>query len=724
MLYLTFGFLEWYESDDSRQAHLAPLLTVPVALNRKTAKGKAFRASIEYSGDDFETNLSLVEKMRRDFVIEIPTVEEEDTPTAYFSRFEAILEQKKRWRIRRHLSLSLLSFGKLLMYRDLDPKTWPAGQSIAKHARVAELFEGRRHDGIVHAEEYPIDAPEMKHEVPMLIVDADSSQHSALIDAMRGQNPSSKGRPGTGKSQTITNLIAAAIGQRQDLLFVSEKLAALEVVRRRLDETGLGMFCLELHSHKTRKDSLLTDLAPRWRRGTFRDPRELDQHLAVVEEKKRLLTRYASLINKTIEPFKATVFEILWARDLAYQELQFDRALVEKLLLSSVIQFTPTDVAQTEHFLSVHAQHLAGVLRACSRLEQHPWAWVDAPISFEDQERICNLLGDSRLICPSRGAASAGISRRRCVGGLQPSGAQRGCGVSGNPAQCERTASATCPGAVPGCARTRGAVRFHRRGGKRVDNTSGPGRLHLGKQSSAAAEKRCGGIPGPDGRGADRARAPRTATHVAFGKTLNRAARRERLLSKAEECLAALATLLGSQVSFDTQNIQRILNCLRALEKAPAEVLHLRTPNLESEGAGRIIENAAARARELEQEHRKLDESFDLSMLADPADATPASRSCRRDRGRQHLAAVLRSPISHWPPRLQGPSAKCGESIPKTIAHDLRAVADHLQARLILMRMPDVESFLERTSRGSRPDGTIGRSSSSEPGGIRPASRE
>jgi hypothetical protein len=71
MLYLTLGFLEWYESDDSRQAHLAPLLTVPVALNRQGTKGKAFEASIEYSGDDIETNLSLVEKMRWDFAIEI-----------------------------------------------------------------------------------------------------------------------------------------------------------------------------------------------------------------------------------------------------------------------------------------------------------------------------------------------------------------------------------------------------------------------------------------------------------------------------------------------------------------------------------------------------------------------------------------------------------------------------------------------------------------------------
>lgn len=146
MRYLTLGFLEWYESDDSRQPHLAPLLTVPVALNRQGAKGKAFEASLEYSGDDFETNLSLVEKMRRDFAVEIPTVEDEDTPDTYFLRFEPILHQKKRWRIRRHISLSLLSFGKLLMYRDLDMKVWPG---IGKHPLVNELFDGRKHDTIV-----------------------------------------------------------------------------------------------------------------------------------------------------------------------------------------------------------------------------------------------------------------------------------------------------------------------------------------------------------------------------------------------------------------------------------------------------------------------------------------------------------------------------------------------------------------------------------------------
>jgi hypothetical protein len=160
MLYLVFGFLEWYESDDSKQPHLAPLVVVPVTIERTGGKGRAVEAVIEYSGEDIETNLSLVEKMRRDFGLEIPPLEDDDTPEAYFGRFDELLKIKKSWSIRRHVTLALLSFGKLLMFRDLDPKTWPEGHSIANHPLVRELFEGKKNPEITLAEEYPIDAPE------------------------------------------------------------------------------------------------------------------------------------------------------------------------------------------------------------------------------------------------------------------------------------------------------------------------------------------------------------------------------------------------------------------------------------------------------------------------------------------------------------------------------------------------------------------------------------
>ena len=238
MLYLIFGFLEWYESDDSKQPHLAPLVTLPVTLERSGGKGKVIDSVIEYSGEDVETNLSLVEKMRRDFGLEMPVLEDEDSPERYFERFAEILKLKKRWRIRRQITLALLSFGKLLMYRDLDSKTWPPGESIGQHVLVRELFEGTKSANIALAEEYPIDAPELKPLIPHLIRDADSSQHSALVHALSGQNLVIEGPPGTGKSQTITNLIAAMLAKGKTVLFVSEKLAALEVVRRRLDDAG------------------------------------------------------------------------------------------------------------------------------------------------------------------------------------------------------------------------------------------------------------------------------------------------------------------------------------------------------------------------------------------------------------------------------------------------------------------------------------------------------
>ena len=161
MLYLVFGFLEWYEADDSKLPRLAPLVTLPVSIERSSGKGKAVDIVIEYTGEDVETNLSLAEKMRRDFGVEIPVFDEEDTPCSYFAKFDEILKIKKQWSIRSHMSLALLSFGKLLMYRDLDPKNWPAGESIAKHDLVRELFEGTKNTEVERGEEYAIDAPEL-----------------------------------------------------------------------------------------------------------------------------------------------------------------------------------------------------------------------------------------------------------------------------------------------------------------------------------------------------------------------------------------------------------------------------------------------------------------------------------------------------------------------------------------------------------------------------------
>ena len=84
MLYLVFGFLGWYESDDSRHPHVAPLVILPVSIERSGGKGRAVETVLEYSGEDMETNLSLVEKMHRDFGLEIPLLEDDNTPRELF----------------------------------------------------------------------------------------------------------------------------------------------------------------------------------------------------------------------------------------------------------------------------------------------------------------------------------------------------------------------------------------------------------------------------------------------------------------------------------------------------------------------------------------------------------------------------------------------------------------------------------------------------------------
>ena len=263
ILHLVFGFLEWRESEDSTQIRQAPSLVVPVSLITPKANEEDRSIRLHYTGEDMTTNLSLVEKMRRDFGLEIPNIVEGETPEQYFLRFTSILQQKPDWRIRRQVSLALLSFGKLLMYLDLDSDRWPSNASLVEHPRLVDMFSGGVAEGLTFATEFNIDEEAAREGVPPLVCDADSSQHSALIDAIRGKNLVIEGPPGTGKSQTITNLIAASIGNGQRVLFVAEKMAALEVVKRRLDNCGLGDFCLELHSHKTSKTSLLKSLESR-----------------------------------------------------------------------------------------------------------------------------------------------------------------------------------------------------------------------------------------------------------------------------------------------------------------------------------------------------------------------------------------------------------------------------------------------------------------------------
>ena len=322
ILYMIFGFLEWYESESSEKIILSPLVMLPVTLRRGEPDRKtgAYRFFISYSNEDVLPNISLQEKLRRDFRLTLPDLEEDERPEKYLARIAATVPLPPRWRIRRQASLGMLAFSKLFMYRDLDPRQWPPGKGPADHERVAELLglggSANSPSGDAYDGEYDFEGSGLGPTpsfIPPIILDADSSQHSAIVDAFAGRSLVIEGPPGTGKSQTIANLIAAAMDAGKTVLFVAEKLTALEVVRRRLDETGLGAFCLELHSDKTQKSRLVDDLKRRLElRGTFRSPAELEQRTRVLSDLRQRLNSHATRMNAPTGAMGWKVHDVLW----------------------------------------------------------------------------------------------------------------------------------------------------------------------------------------------------------------------------------------------------------------------------------------------------------------------------------------------------------------------------------------------------------------------------
>ncbi len=379
MLYLVLGFVEWLENGDVEQPRHAPLITVPVSLSRERTGRGAILNALEYSGEDLAVNLCLAEKLRQDFSLELPEFDADESPERYFQSVERTLALRPGWRLRRWATVCLLYFGKLLMYLDLDPKRWPAGRGVQDHDTVRELFGAKPADP-VFADEYDLEDPRIAGDIPPLIFDADSSQHSALIDAVRGRSMVIEGPPGTGKSQTITNLIAACLARGKTVLFVSEKLAALEVVRRRLDDAGLGIFCLELHSHKTQKQRLLGELLERLRaKGKFANPSDLDYKLEQLCRNKGQLLEYVRLMNSAFGASGRTVFEILWSRERRRIELPFQSETIDDVLLEDAGSLTQADLYSRRQILDIYGEHASAISREHKQVKLHPWFGVNNP---------------------------------------------------------------------------------------------------------------------------------------------------------------------------------------------------------------------------------------------------------------------------------------------------------------------------------------------------------
>ena len=349
MLFLVLGFLEFPDQRVSDKSFAAPLISVPVSLQKKEVAGIQ-QFSVQYTGDDISENLSLKEKLKNDYGITLPELSEEEIDIAsYFSEIQAVIDELPGFALRRRVTLCLLSFSNMLLVRDLDPTKWPESNQLnglTDHPIIRAVFEGSQEQGgsgLSIAEEHPVeDGPGAL--IP-LVYDADSSQHSALVDVLSlNKNLVIQGPPGTGKSQTITNLIAASIAQGKKVLFVAEKLAALEVVKNRLALAGLDPFVLELHSNKANKKKVLEEIADRidHKPTISSDLPRLQQQL---EAHRNELKAYTDLVNSVAHnSFGLTLHQIMWRAEKHRSGLTAAESQLSQISISDASQISEIEL--------------------------------------------------------------------------------------------------------------------------------------------------------------------------------------------------------------------------------------------------------------------------------------------------------------------------------------------------------------------------------------------
>ena len=255
--HIAYGFVHWKESKDPHTTYCAPILLMPISIEHDSAVAPYY---IKSADDTIMVNPTFSYKLETEYKSKLPEYKDEEGVDKYIQTVgEVVSKLNLGWTVSSECKIGLFSFQKFIMYRDLmdNPDT------ILKNSNVQSLLGGD--DGESSDETNNLsDDGICKVSNPLTelhnVVDADASQIEAIIAAISGKSFVLQGPPGTGKSQTITNIIAELLSEKKKVLFVSEKMAALNVVYDQLSKAGLSEFCLELHSHKANKKSVIADI--------------------------------------------------------------------------------------------------------------------------------------------------------------------------------------------------------------------------------------------------------------------------------------------------------------------------------------------------------------------------------------------------------------------------------------------------------------------------------
>ena len=361
ILFLTLGFLKWKEGEE---VYRSPLILVPVDLEKSENQEKY---SLVYNGEEVRLNISLITKIKSEYNIDISLDEDEDIKDidAYFRSVDEKVKNREGFEVEATKgAFDFFSYAKYLMYKDLDLDVWTNEKGELDNDVLKKLFVTNFDDKLTDNNNLERDLTPSKI---YNVVDADSSQAKVIYEILQGKNMVIQGPPGTGKSQTITNIIASNLVKGKSVLFVSEKKAALEVVKRRLENIGLGDLVLELHSEKTNKKDVLHSIEQTLSLGEPKD--EEDNEL----EKKYDLTKfeldeYKRIVNSTISNSSLPLIEVYG------EALKIKNRLDELNVRFPRMSFKDISIWSHDDFtrkLDITKEFEALVLRV-GKIEKHP----------------------------------------------------------------------------------------------------------------------------------------------------------------------------------------------------------------------------------------------------------------------------------------------------------------------------------------------------------------
>lgn len=613
-LFLVLGFVQWFDDETSDTALHAPLLLLDVELARKPVGGR-YVSTLIAGEDGLQVNVALAEKMRTVWGLELPALRTDETPESYFIRVEAVLAKGLRLSLRRFATLAVLPFPRMVLWKDLDPAAWSQA-AFANHRLLPGLLGATQIAGEVSpAETIDIDAPEWATVAPALIRPADASQHSALIDMAAGHDLAIEGPPGTGKSETITNMIATALTAGKKVLFVAEKQAALRVVADRLRASGFGALLLELHGDNANRTAVYDGLRERLKAKVASDPGVLASQRAQLDQQRQLLRRYLSLIDEPLGALGRTTYWLAW-REIRLRA-SFDRSIVD----AAAARWAPVDARETDQArladrrnrLDTFGAALIALDADARGGERTRWTEAGRLDPFDQRCQLAAAAGAARA-AGAMHEASAAMSALGPIampgpGGLLESAASQLAALSGFEPADETIVRAALRDPDTARALLGQQARWRQLCGKLEADIASPGDVDT--EATTALAEAIGGVrPVPPTVAAAQARLALVNTAVSMANAT-----------------AADRPMLGDRLDLDPalacDAMHAALEAISALDREPATVAALYRPELLDPLAEAVLHGERLRAAALREERDRLEAQATVEgMEADPAELT------------------------------------------------------------------------------------------------------